>query len=120
MANMLVVALGGAIGAMLRYSISLIPVKTTFPILTLITNVAGAFIIGMVVSIASHHAVSDQVVLFLKTGICGAFTTFSTFSLESYNLFKDGKAGLALSYALLSLVLCIGAVGLGMTCLRSE
>lgn len=107
------VGLGGAIGAMLRYAISLIPVKTSFPILTLITNVIGALFIGMIVAYAMKHNVSSNVVLLLKTGVCGGFTTFSTFSLEAYTLMKDGKPTSAILYALLSLVLCIVAVMAG-------
>lgn len=109
----LFVGIGGAIGAMLRYAISLIPAKTTFPILTLITNVIGAFAIGLIVALAVKHNVSNNVVLLLKTGVCGGFTTFSTFSLEAYNLFKSGKIGLGIAYALLSLVLCVLMVMLG-------
>lgn len=110
----LFVGIGGAIGAMLRYAISLIPSKTDFPILTLITNVIGAFAIGLIVSFAVKYKMSDNMILLLKTGVCGGFTTFSTFSLESVNLLKSGKPALALTYALLSLVLCITAVFLGM------
>lgn len=109
----LFVGLGGAIGAMLRYAISLIPVKSAFPILTLMTNVIGAFLIGMIVAYALKREVSPNTLLFLKTGVCGGFTTFSTFSLEAYTLFKDGKPVHALTYALLSLVLCVLAVSLG-------
>ena len=86
--NFLFVALGGAVGAMARYAISLIPLKTEFPFLTLITNVIGAILIGFIVGITSaRDGVSKNMVLFWKTGVCGGFTTFSTFSLESYNLF---------------------------------
>ena len=87
--NFLFVALGGAVGAMARYAISLIPLKTEFPFLTLITNVIGAILIGFIVGITSaRDGVSKNMVLFWKTGVCGGFTTFSTFSLESYNLFE--------------------------------
>ena len=64
------VALGGAIGAMGRYAISLIPVKTGFPVLTLITNILGAMMIGLITGIASDHTeVSQNTVLFWKTGV---------------------------------------------------
>ena len=88
--NFLFVALGGAVGAMARYAISLIPLKTEFPFLTLITNVIGAILIGFIVGITSaRDGVSKNMVLFWKTGVCGGFTTFSTFSLESYGLFEN-------------------------------
>lgn len=112
--NFLYVGLGGALGAMLRYAISLIPYKGSFPLLTFFTNILGAVIIGFVVGIAARKNISDNFMLFLKTGVCGGFTTFSTFSLEAYNLFHNGSYSLAIIYALLSVLLCIGGVWLGM------
>jgi hypothetical protein len=65
------VALGGALGAVTRYAISLIPVKTQFPILTLVTNILGAILIGFIVGITDKKAdVSPNTVLFWKTGVC--------------------------------------------------
>ena len=109
----LFVGIGGALGAMLRYLISMLPVKSEFPLLTLVTNVIGAFAIGVIVALARKFNMPDNVVLLLKTGVCGGFTTFSTFSLEAYNLMDKGRVGLGLLYAVLSLVLCIAAVFLG-------
>ncbi|MDE6566843.1 MAG: fluoride efflux transporter CrcB [Lachnospiraceae bacterium] len=107
------VALGGAVGAMGRYAISLIPSKTTFPILTLITNIIGAMLIGFVVGMVSvREDISQNSILFWKTGVCGGFTTFSTFSLEAYNLMEDHlyiQGGL---YVVLSVLCCI----LGVLC----
>ena len=109
------VGIGGAIGAILRYLISLIPVKSDFPILTLMTNVIGAFAIGCIVALSKKYNMPNNVVLMLKTGVCGGFTTFSTFSLEAYTLFESRKIGMGITYAILSLVLCIAAVLLGET-----
>ena len=82
----LFVAMGGAIGAMARYAISLIPIKSEFPLLTLLTNILGAILIGFIVGLASNRDnISGNTVLFWKTGVCGGFTTFSTFSLEASN-----------------------------------
>lgn len=111
----LLVGLGGAVGAMLRYAISLIPYKGGFPLLTFVTNILGALIIGFIVGYASKRNVNDSLMLFLKTGLCGGFTTFSTFSLEAYNLFVSGSKILAVCYAVLSAVCCIIGVWLGIT-----
>lgn len=106
--NFLYVALGGAIGAMGRYAISLIPIKTEFPILTLITNVIGAVIIGFIAGIVSErNDVSPNMVLFWKTGICGGFTTFSTFSLEAFTMFENKCFLSGGFYIILSIVGCI-------------
>lgn len=78
--NFLFVALGGAVGAMARYAISLIPLKTEFPFLTLITNVIGAILIGFIVGItSSRDGISKNMVLFWKTGVCGVLPRFLHF-----------------------------------------
>ena len=108
------VALGGAIGAVLRYAISLIPIKTAFPILTLITNILGAVAIGFIVGIVSTRKdVPDNIQLFFKTGVCGGFTTFSTFSLEAFQLFERSQYLLGGIYAILSVVCCIAGIWVG-------
>lgn len=108
------VALGGAIGAMGRYAINLIPVKTVFPVLTLATNLLGAVLIGFIVGIVDRSDnFSPNTVLFWKTGICGGFTTFSTFSLEAFTLFENHQMVMGGSYIILSVVLCIAGIMLG-------
>ena len=111
--NIILVGLGGGIGAVLRYLISLIPLKTSYPILTLLTNLLGAIFIGFVVGMFGHGKITKNQTLFLKTGLCGGFTTFSTFSLESVQLFEQGKLLDACSYMGLSLIFCILGVILG-------
>lgn len=112
--NFIIVALGGALGALGRYSISLIPVKTTFPLLTFITNLLGAILIGFIVGLTDKKEnVSPETVLFWKTGVCGGFTTFSTFSLEAYNLFEKNSYPLGCLYIFLSVCGCILGILLG-------
>lgn len=110
----LYVALGGAAGAMGRYGISLIPVRTGFPVLTLITNILGAVLIGFVAGLAGQgEGLSRNSVLFWKTGVCGGFTTFSTFSLEAMTLLEQRHYAAAGSYMLLSVVCCLIGILLG-------
>lgn len=112
--NFLAVAFGGAIGAAGRYAISLMPVKAEFPVLTLLTNVLGAILIGFIAGVAAGNAdTSENAVLFWKTGVCGGFTTFSTFSLETLRLLEGGQTGAGLLYAGASVVLCVAGVYIG-------
>ena len=111
--NFLFVAFGGALGAVARYAISLIPVKTGFPILTFITNIVGAVLIGFIVGFTDNRdGISDNVILFWKTGVCGGFTTFSTFSLEACNLFENKQYTVGAIYVILSFGCCV----LGVLC----
>lgn len=113
MSRFLWVALGGALGAVLRYAVSLIPVRGGFPVLTLLTNLLGALLIGFIAGAAEISASSPGLILFAKTGLCGGFTTFSTFSLESYTLIKAGQKGTAVLYIALSVGLCLLGIWLG-------
>lgn len=117
MRSILFVGLGGAIGAIGRYLISLFSVKGDFPFLTLLTNLLGAILIGVVVGLADSKAnMPKDLILFLKTGVCGGFTTFSTFSLESLLLLENGKYFLGSVYIVASVSLCILGVALGKYC----
>ena len=111
MLNCLVVALGGGIGACLRYLIGLIPLKEpfVFPVKTLVINLLGCFVIGLVASLAvKNSSLSPKLVLFIKTGLCGGFTTFSTFALETETLIKTGQSEQAVLYVALSVVAGVG------------
>jgi len=109
--SFLCVAIGGALGAIGRYAISLIPVKNGFPILTLITNILGAALIGFIVGIvAARKNVSPNKVLFWKTGVCGGFTTFSTFSLEAFSLIENRQFVAGGAYIALSVLFCLAGI----------
>ena len=110
------VALGGALGAVSRYLCGMLPLlqRGIFPLPTLLIHLAGAFLIGLIAQVAAQRgAQSSSAVLFLKVGLCGGFTTFSTFSLETVTLLSNGKSGLAAAYVALSVVLCLLGVVLG-------
>ena len=109
-------ALGGAIGSAARYLIGLIKVNDSafFPYKTLAINIIGSFLIGIIASLAAKNAKLDpNMVIFLKVGICGGFTTFSTFALETTSLFQSGRVWAAVLYILLSVTGCIAGVWLG-------
>ena len=77
----------------------------------LLVNVLGAFAIGLIAAAAARHAaLSPRMILFLKTGICGGFTTFSTFALETSGLLQAGRLPAAAAYVVLSVLLSVGAV----------
>ena len=119
MRSVLLVGLGGALGAVCRYLIGRIPVHAPFPILTLLVNAAGAVLIGAVTGLALRgNGLSEAAVLFWKTGVCGGFTTFSAFSLESLGLLESGKPGWGALYILLSVGLCLGGGTLGRALVR--
>lgn len=121
MLNCLAVGAGGCIGSVLRYLIGLIDLKESivFPYKTLAINVVGSFFIGLIVALAlKNHKVDPRLILFLKVGICGGFTTFSTFALESLQLFQTQKIVAALLYIILSIVLSILAIFLAQSMVK--
>lgn len=84
----LIVAAGGAIGSMLRYSVALTSISKTFPLGTLFINIIGSFIIGILAAMLLKNTINANVWKFLAVGICGGFTTFSAFSLEAFNMLQ--------------------------------
>ena len=112
MLNCLAVGLGGFLGSVLRYLLSLAPLSRAgaFPWNTLVTNVLGAFAIGLIAALSRGGSLDPRLVLFLKTGVCGGFTTFSTFALETAGLLQSGRCLPAALYILLSLGLSLAAV----------
>ena len=113
MLNCLLVGIGGFIGTVCRYLIGLLPVETNggFPIKTLMINIVGSFCIGLITALAvKNKELNDHIVLMLKVGVCGGFTTFSTFAYESTDLMKTGHIGIAVAYVCTSIILGVLAV----------
>lgn len=113
----LYIAVGGAVGAALRYLISgwtYAILGTSFPWGTLVVNLIGSFLIGLLWQLFADAAVSPNTRILILTGGLGAFTTFSTFALESLNLFRDGDIELGLANVLVSNLLGIALVFLGI------
>ena len=110
------VALGGAIGASLRFGAGLVLLRfvgSGFPVAILAVNVVGSFLMGLFV-VYSFQRGMEHLNLFVMTGILGGFTTFSAFSLEAYTLFERGQFQFAALYVALSVVLSIAALVMGV------
>lgn len=114
----LYVVLGGAIGTFARYAISVaaLPISRQLPWGTIIINITGCALIGFFGTLTLAHGrypVSENMRLFVMTGICGGYTTFSAFSLQTLDLMRGGATARAFVNVALSVVLCIAAVALG-------
>ena len=113
------VAIGGALGSMARYGASGLVARlsgSTFPFGTMAVNVSGAIVIGFFAGLSipeSRLLIPAGVRIFVMTGICGGYTTFSTFSLETLNLMRDGEWAWALANVTLSVALCLIAAWMG-------
>ncbi len=111
------VALGGACGAVMRFGVSKLLAGSTlsFPLATLVVNVFGSFLIGF---LATGFFINDKPVpearLFFQTGLLGAFTTFSAFSLETMQLWQSGQVKTAAVNVVANVVLSLLAVALGL------
>lgn len=112
--SFLLVGLGGAIGSMLRYGTGLLVEFKSFPVATLFINITGSFLIGIVIAYSlKHNIFENNWKLFLATGVCGGFTTFSAFSLENLLLLQNGKYLLSAGYVIVSILLGITATFIG-------
>ncbi len=114
--NFLLVGLGGALGSMMRYAAYLLITAKNFPLATLGINIIGSFVIGLVLAFSvKDESFLNNWKLFLATGICGGFTTFSAFSAENVVLLQSEKYLPALLYIVLSIVLGIAAAWFGFS-----
>jgi CrcB protein len=119
MAALLWISLGGALGTAGRYLLSGIVanwVGETFPFGTILINVTGSFVIGFFAALTGPDGrvyVGSTARHFVMTGLCGGYTTFSAFSLQTLNLIRDGELLYASANIVLSVVLCLIAVWAG-------
>lgn len=103
--NFIAIALGGALGACLRYAAVLLSQTIDFSgtITIFLVNIIGSFVLGIITGTCS----SGTFQLFLSMGLCGAFTTFSTYSVRSVTLIQEGKIGEAFLYIVGSVIICV-------------
>ncbi len=119
MLSYLLVAVGGALGSVLRFCISGLVAENageTFPYGTLLVNVSGSFVIGLFAALADPQGrwlVSPSIRQFVMIGLCGGYTTFSSFSLQTLTLAQDGEWLRAFANCVASFAFCLAAVWLG-------
>ena len=112
--RVLLTGAGGFLGAMFRYGVSLAFAGSGFPIATLVVNVVGSFVIGLLAGWVETGALEEAHRQFLVIGLLGALTTFSTFSLETLYLLRAGSYVAAGASVALNVVLALGAARLGL------
>ncbi|UAL42015.1 fluoride efflux transporter CrcB [Shewanella inventionis] len=116
MTNVLLVALGGSIGAVLRYLLSIFMIQlfgSSFPFGTLLVNLLGSFLMGVVYALGQLSHVSPEIKALIGVGLLGALTTFSTFSNETLLLLQEGYWYKAVLNVLLNVTLCLFMVYIG-------
>jgi CrcB protein len=114
----LFVMIGGALGTLARYVIAVLalPISSQLPLGTIVINIVGSFVIGFFGTLTLAHGrypAPENLRLFVMVGVCGGFTTFSSFSLQTLDLLRAGALGRALANVVLSVVLCVLAVSAG-------
>ena len=112
--QLLLVALGGALGSAMRYLTAILLAHHytgSIPLATLVVNVLGCFLIGLLIGLCSE---TTYLRLLFITGFCGGFTTFSTFTAESYVMFREGAYGLAFLYIAGSVLIGLLALWVGL------
>jgi CrcB protein len=116
-----IVAVGGGIGAAARYLANVAAGRllgTAFPYGTLLVNVVGSLAMGLLVGLFARRGASMELRLFLATGVLGGFTTFSAFSADAVALFERGDVAIAGGYVVGSVVLSIAALAAGLGLVR--
>ncbi|QPC95785.1 fluoride efflux transporter CrcB [Mesorhizobium sp. INR15] len=114
----LIVMVGGAFGTLARYGVSVLalPMSRELPWGTIVTNITGSFLIGLFGTLTlaqGRFPASENLRLFVMIGFCGGYTTFSSFSLQTFDLLRQGAMTRAAVNILASVALCVCAVALG-------
>ena len=111
------VALAGGVGAVARFVLDGLVrsrLASWFPVGTVVVNVTGSFVLGLVTGLALAHVVPEELRLVVGTGFCGGYTTFSTASFETVRLVEQRRVGAALLNGVGTLVVTVGVAGLGL------
>ncbi|MFC3199353.1 fluoride efflux transporter CrcB [Parapedobacter deserti] len=120
--QLILVGIGGSVGSMLRYLVSILTaryVHTTFPLPTLLVNLGGCFLIGLLAGLFSHSAYANtNLRLLFITGFCGGYTTFSAFAHENLLLIQNQQVFTAVAYTLLSVIFGVALVWAGIWIVR--
>jgi fluoride exporter len=124
MFSFLLIGIGGALGAMLRHGVNVSATRLLgagFPYGTIIVNIAGSFLMGLLIAWLARRmgGSSNELRLFLATGFLGGFTTFSAFSLDAVVLYERGDIAQAGLYIAISVIVSIGALFAGLLLMRS-
>lgn len=124
MFSFLLIGIGGALGAMLRHGVNVSATRLLgvgFPYGTIIVNIAGSFLMGLLIAWLARRmgGSSNELRLFLATGFLGGFTTFSAFSLDAVVLYERGDIAQAGLYIAISVIVSVGALFAGLLLMRS-
>ncbi|MTI40258.1 fluoride efflux transporter CrcB [Fulvivirga lutimaris] len=114
--NIVLVGLGGFLGSTLRYLVYLFVDKRfigSFPMATFSVNIIGSFLLGLLVALSFKNSLSESMRLLLAVGLCGSFTTFSTFAMENFSLLSQKELMTSFLYISLSVVIGLAAAFVG-------
>jgi CrcB protein len=115
--TVVLVAVAGAAGALLRFGVDHVVQHrrpSVLPVGILVVNVSGAFALGVLTSANAHHAIGATALVVSGTGFLGAYTTFSSFTFDTFRLATDGRLAVAAANLLLAVVLGLGAAAAGL------